>query len=282
MLASNTSGLSITAIASRCARPERVLTTHFWNPPHLIPLVEIVKGEKTSDDAAQAVRALLAGCGKTPVIVNKDRPGQLGNRLQMALVREAANIVAEGIASAEDVDTVARNSFGIRLPAYGILEHQDMVGLDMCVGILDYVASDLNGEPRAPEYYRELVRSRQPGSQDRPGILRLVGEERGRGEGAAGRVCDPGAALAEKRDRGAGIRDRGGQPSGVKREHARSRSGRRTENRESLALGHLAPDRAKPNPTPATRPLRKSLAPRYRLNCRCRNRWLVSSHHCRA
>ncbi len=170
VLASNTSGLSITAIAARCARPERVLTTHFWNPPHLIPLVEIVKGEKTSDEAAQAVRALLAACGKTPVIVKKDRPGQLGNRLQMALVREAAHIVAEGIADAEDVDTVARNGFGIRLPAYGILEHQDMVGLDICVKIMDYVAGDLNGERRAPEYYHELVRSGRLGAKSGQGF----------------------------------------------------------------------------------------------------------------
>src|SRR5437870_720521 len=98
VLASNTSGLSITAIASRCSRPERVLTTHFWNPPHLMPLVEIVKGEKTSHQIASAVRDLLASCGKVPVVVKKDRPGQLGNRLQMALIREAINIVAEGIA----------------------------------------------------------------------------------------------------------------------------------------------------------------------------------------
>ena len=165
VLASNTSGLSITAIASRCTRPERVMTTHFWNPPHLIPLVEIVKGEKTSDEAAQTVRALLAACGKTPVIVKKDRPGQLGNRLQQALIREAANIVAEGIADAADVDIVARNSFGIRLPAYGILEHQDMVGLDMCVKIVDYVASDLYNQPHAPDYYHELVRSGKLGAK---------------------------------------------------------------------------------------------------------------------
>jgi 3-hydroxybutyryl-CoA dehydrogenase len=90
VLASNTSGLSITAIAARCTRPERVLTTHFWNPPHLMPLVEIVQGRKTSPEAVEAVRQLLAGCGKTPVVVKIDRPGQLGNRLQMALVREAA------------------------------------------------------------------------------------------------------------------------------------------------------------------------------------------------
>ncbi|SPF32417.1 3-hydroxyacyl-CoA dehydrogenase [Candidatus Sulfopaludibacter sp. SbA4] len=158
VLASNTSGLSITAIAAGCRLSERVLTTHFWNPPHLIPLVEIVKGEKTSDGAASAVRQLLIACGKTPVIVKKDRPGQLGNRLQMALVREAANIVAEGIADVEDVDSVVKNGLGLRMPAYGILEHMDVAGLDLAISVLEYVVRDLYNEPRAPEYLREMVR----------------------------------------------------------------------------------------------------------------------------
>jgi 3-hydroxybutyryl-CoA dehydrogenase len=170
VLATNTSGLSITAIASLCTRPERVLTTHFWNPPHLMPLVEIVKGEKTSADVAAAVRALLAACGKTPVVVKKDRPGQLGNRLQMALVREAANIVAEGIADADDVDTVAKNGFGLRMPAYGIFEHQDIVGLDLGIRVVEYVAADLYNEPRAPEYFRDLVRSGRLGAKSGHGF----------------------------------------------------------------------------------------------------------------
>ncbi|HEV2448341.1 MAG TPA: 3-hydroxyacyl-CoA dehydrogenase family protein [Candidatus Sulfopaludibacter sp.] len=157
VLASNTSGLRITAIASRCSRPERILTTHFWNPPHLMPLVEIVKGERTSAEAAESVRALLAACGKTPVVVNQDRPGQLGNRLQMALVREAANIVAEGIADAEAVDTVAKNGFGLRMPAFGILELQDIVGLDLGTSVVEYVVPDLYNQPRAPEILREMV-----------------------------------------------------------------------------------------------------------------------------
>jgi 3-hydroxyacyl-CoA dehydrogenase len=165
VLASNTSGLSITAIASRCGRPERVLTTHFWNPPHLMPLVELVKGERTSDEVVERVRALFAHCGKMPVVVKKDRPGQLGNRLQMALVREAVNIVAEGIADAEAVDLVAKNGFGIRMPAYGIFEHQDIVGLDMGSKIVDYVAQDLYNEPRAPELMRELVREGKLGAK---------------------------------------------------------------------------------------------------------------------
>jgi len=157
VLASNTSGLSITAIASRCRHPERVLTTHFWNPPHLMPLVEIVQGDKTAPQIAQRVRELLAACGKVPVIVKRDRPGQLGNRLQMALVREAAYIVEEGIADVEDVDLVAKNGFGLRMPAYGIFEHQDAVGLDMGLSIVDYVAQDLYNLPRAPNSYRAKV-----------------------------------------------------------------------------------------------------------------------------
>jgi 3-hydroxybutyryl-CoA dehydrogenase len=164
VLASNTSGLSITAIAARCERPERVLTTHFWNPPHLMPLVEIVKGERTSDEVAQAVRGLMKQCGLVPVMVKKDRPGQLGNRMQMALVREAVHIVAEGIADAEDVDTAAKLGFGLRLPVYGVLEHQDLVGLELGHAVCDYVARDLCNEPNAPALYAEKLAKGEKGA----------------------------------------------------------------------------------------------------------------------
>ena len=165
VLASNTSGLSITAVASACARPERVLTTHFWNPPHLVPLVEIVLGEKSSPAVAAAVRDLLAACGKTPVIVRRDRPGQLGNRLQMALVREAAHIIAEGIAGAADIDAVIKNGLGLRMPAYGLLEHMDVAGLDLAVAVAEYVGPDLYHEAHAPQYFRELVRQGHLGAK---------------------------------------------------------------------------------------------------------------------
>jgi 3-hydroxybutyryl-CoA dehydrogenase len=157
ILTSNTSGLSITAIASRCAHPERVVTTHFWNPPHLMPLVEIVRGERTAPEVLELLRSLFTACGKTPVIVKKDRPGQLGNRLQMALLREAVNIVAEGIAEPADVDAVLKSGLGIRMPAYGTLEHIDLVGLDMGMAIVDYVTRDLNNEVGAPPFLRALV-----------------------------------------------------------------------------------------------------------------------------
>ena len=156
VLASNTSGLSITAIGSLCQRRDRIMTTHFWNPPHLVPLVEIVMSPHTDLALAQSVHALLTKCGKVPVLVKKDTPGQLGNRMQMAMVREAANIVREGIADAEAVDLAARMGFGIRLPAYGVLEHQDIVGLEMCAGILEYVAKDVYNGTEALAH-RELI-----------------------------------------------------------------------------------------------------------------------------
>ena len=163
LLASNTSGLSITEIASGCGHPERVLTTHFWNPPHLMPLVEIIRGERTDPEAATAVAGLLRKCGKTPVVVKKDRPGQLGNRLQMALVREALHIIAEGIADPEDVDLAAKCGFGLRLPVYGILEHQDMVGFDLGMAVLDYVSRDLSNERGIPGFVRERMKRGEVG-----------------------------------------------------------------------------------------------------------------------
>jgi 3-hydroxybutyryl-CoA dehydrogenase len=164
VLASNTSGLSITDIAARCMHPERVLTTHFWNPPHLMPLVEVVRGARTDPGLADAVRTLLTRCGKIAVIVKKDRPGQLGNRMHMALVREAVHIVEEGIADPADVDLAARLGFGFRLPAYGVLEHQDLVGLELGHAVCDYVSRDLYNEPHAPGIYQKKLAAGESGA----------------------------------------------------------------------------------------------------------------------
>lgn len=184
-LATNTSGLSVTAIASACSNhPERVITTHFWNPPHLMRLVEIVKGQRTDDSLALAIQELLTRCGKMAVIVKKDTPGQLGNRLQMALVREAVHIVQEGIADVEDVDNVVKNGFGCRLPVYGVFEHQDMVGLDMASSILDYVATDLNCERKSPDLMRRHVAAGELGVKTGKGFydwsVKSAGEVRAR------------------------------------------------------------------------------------------------------
>lgn len=143
IIATNTSGLSITEIASATNRPEKVVGTHFWNPPHMIPLVEIVRGEKTSEETIGIAAELMTAIGKTPVIVQKDIPGFIGNRLQFALLREALFIVEQGVASIEDVDTTVKMSFGARLPITGPLESADLGGLDVYVAISKYLMPDL-------------------------------------------------------------------------------------------------------------------------------------------
>lgn len=163
ILATNTSSLSINAVSSRCKRPERALTAHFWNPPYLMRLVELVRSDKTSDATLDDTKALLERCGKLVVVVNKDVPGQLGNRLQHAMVREAVHIVAEGVASAEDVDLAAKAGFGLRLPVYGVLEHQDACGLGLVKAIQDYVNQDLAADKRAHPLLEKMVEEGRTG-----------------------------------------------------------------------------------------------------------------------
>jgi 3-hydroxybutyryl-CoA dehydrogenase len=157
IFASNTSGLPITAIAQHLQHPERAATAHFWNPPHLMPLVEIVKGERTSDDTVEQLRAVLSHAGKRVVVVRKDVPGQLGNRLQHALFREAFHLLEEGVASVEDIDAAIKYGPGLRFPAYGLLEHADMVGLDMMVAIESYLFAALSASTEAPKILRDLM-----------------------------------------------------------------------------------------------------------------------------
>jgi 3-hydroxybutyryl-CoA dehydrogenase len=171
ILCSNTSGISITAIASKSARRERILTTHFWNPPHLMPLVEVSVSEWTSPQIADGVLHLLRACGKVPVLVRHDRPGQLGNRIQHAMIRECVNIVQEGIASAEDVDLAVKTGVGLRLPAYGVFEHGDMVGLDLVKAVQNYVLPDLTPVKEAGRLHQEKVARGELGVKSGRGFL---------------------------------------------------------------------------------------------------------------
>lgn len=138
-----TSGLSITQIGRRSGCSELLAGTHFWNPPHLMPLVEVIRGDDTPDKIIDQTCALIAAIGKTPVRVNKDVPGFIGNRMLHALWREAISLVDQGIATPEDVDLVAKMTFGLRAPAVGPLENMDLVGLDLIERIHAYLLADL-------------------------------------------------------------------------------------------------------------------------------------------
>lgn len=149
ILATNTSVISITEIAAKTQFKDRVVGTHFWNPPYLIPLVEIIRGDETSDDVMDRTMTLMKDVGKHPVRVQKDVPGFVGNRLQQALWREAISIVENGIADAATVDECVKFGFGLRLPVLGPLENADLVGTDLTFAIHDYILKHLehSGEP---------------------------------------------------------------------------------------------------------------------------------------
>ncbi len=152
-----TSGLSITEIGRRGGCGPLLAGTHFWNPPHLMPLVEVIRGADTADEVMDEVCRLLESIGKTPVRVNQDVPGFVGNRLLHALWREAIDLVEKGIAAPEDVDLVARLTFGLRMPAVGPLENMDLVGLDLIKTIHDYLLADLASNHGPARYLVDRV-----------------------------------------------------------------------------------------------------------------------------
>ena len=163
VLASNTSVISITEIASAAKNRARVVGTHFWNPPYLIPLVEVVKGDETEMWAVDKTYDFMAKAGKKPVKVMKDVPGFVGNRLQHALWREAVSIVEHGIADAATVDDVIKNSFGLRLPVLAPLENADLVGLDLTLQIHDYILKHIEASPAPSPLLVEKVKAGELG-----------------------------------------------------------------------------------------------------------------------
>lgn len=145
----NTSVMSPTEISAKCEHKERICGTHFWNPAFLIPLVEVVKTEYTSDEVINTVMEVMKAAGKQPCLCKKDVPGFIANRMQHALWREAIAIVDEGIADAETVDLACKTSFGLRLPYLPPLVNSDMVGTQLTWNIHSYVLAHLadNHEP---------------------------------------------------------------------------------------------------------------------------------------
>ncbi len=170
LLASNTSVIPITAIMSRLEKKHRALGTHWWNPPFLVPLVEVIRTADTSDAAVADMTRLLAAAGKTPVTVDKDVPGFVGNRLQHALWREAVALVQNGVCSAETVDTVIKASFGRRLAVLGPLETADLVGTDLTLAIHRTVLPDIDVTRGPLPYLERLVESGKLGMKTGEGF----------------------------------------------------------------------------------------------------------------
>ena len=157
IVTSNTSGLSLTEIAQAVKNPERFAGMHWVNPPHLIPLVEVICANQTSANTAKVVYDLAAAIGQKPVMVKKDVPGFILNRIQFAVLREAMHIVDSGIANIEDVDNVFKYGLGIRYTAIGPLETADLGGLDTFYDISSYLLADLCDAKQPSTLLRDLV-----------------------------------------------------------------------------------------------------------------------------
>ena len=157
ILASNTSVIPITKIMDGLRDRSRALGTHWWNPPYLVPLVEVIGTQWTSQQAINWTIDLHKAAGKMPVHVKKDVPGFVGNRLQHALWREAVALVERGICDAQTVDTVVKASFGRRLAVLGPLENADLVGTDLTLAIHKTVLPDIDSRPHPSPYLEALV-----------------------------------------------------------------------------------------------------------------------------
>ncbi|MBE9601882.1 3-hydroxyacyl-CoA dehydrogenase family protein [Pedobacter sp. MC2016-24] len=170
VFASNTSGLVPSQIAEGLVHSERFIVLHFWNPAHLVPLVEVVGAANTSDVTRQRSIDLLQQMRKKPVVVKKEIMGFIGNRLQAALLREALHLLEQCVASKEDIDAAVTYSIGRRLPVTGPLASADMGGLDVFAAISDYLFKDLSNASEAPQILKNLVAENRLGQKTKQGF----------------------------------------------------------------------------------------------------------------
>jgi 3-hydroxybutyryl-CoA dehydrogenase len=170
ILASNSSAIPSTALGAKLAHRERVIGTHFWNPPHLVPLVEVIQNEKTSADTVRRTMELLRDAGRRPVHVKKDIPGFVGNRLQHALKREAIALVASGVCDADTIDEVVKSGFGARMAVLGPMEQSDLVGLDLTLDIQNVLLADLDRSTEPTAFLKDKVAAGKLGMRSGEGL----------------------------------------------------------------------------------------------------------------
>lgn len=175
VLTTNTSGLSITEISKAVTGPERFAGMHWVNPPHIVPLVEVISGEKTAEETVKIVRDLATAIHKKPVTVKKDVKGFVLNRLQYALLREALYIVENDIASMEDVDGVMKYGLGMRYASIGPFETVDLGGLDTFYNVGSYLFADLSNQKEVPNLLKQRYEENAYGTKTGRGFYDYPG-----------------------------------------------------------------------------------------------------------
>ena len=170
ILTTNTSGLLISNIATAVSHPERLAGMHFATPPQVMPIMEIIKGERTSDATCELLLELAQVLHKHAVFVRKDVPGFIGNRLQGALIREAFHLIEEGIASPADIDAMMKHGLGLRWAFLGPLEGMDLGGLDVVNAVYGYLFQELSDAKQPPRILQELVAAGKLGAKSGSGF----------------------------------------------------------------------------------------------------------------
>ncbi len=170
LFTTNTSGLSISQIATAVSHPERFAGMHYFNPPQIVPAMEIIKGEATSDATCEVLMDLAKQMQKQPILVQKDVPGFVASRLQFAVVREALHLVKEGIASPADIDAVMKHGLGLRWALLGPLEIADLGGLDIFNTVGSYVAKSMSNATDSPKVLQDLVAAGKLGAKSGSGF----------------------------------------------------------------------------------------------------------------
>ena len=177
ILASNTTAQMPSQIGMFTQRQDKILNTHYFNPPYLIPLVELIRSPQTSDETLQVAYDLMVKIGKTPAVIQKEVPGFVGPRLQAAVIREAFSIVERGIATAEDVDLVVRNSFGRRLSVAGPFQVFELAGWDLVLAAFEELYKDLNSSSEINPLLREMVEGDKLGVKSGEGFYEWTPEK---------------------------------------------------------------------------------------------------------
>jgi len=157
ILASNTSSLTLKDIGVRVKNKERLVTTHWFNPPHIVPTVEVVKCEWTSDETHDTAYRLMEKIKKVPVKINRELPGFLVNRIQMALAREVLDLCEKGVASPRDIDRAIKGSIGFRLASIGPLLTMDLGGLRLWLTVLENLLPEIESSQDAPAVIKRLT-----------------------------------------------------------------------------------------------------------------------------
>jgi 5-formyl-3-hydroxy-2-methylpyridine 4-carboxylic acid 5-dehydrogenase len=171
IIASNTSGFPITRLQEAVSKKDRVLGLHWSNPPHLIPMVEVIAGEHTAPAVVQRAKKLLADCGLIPVVVEKDVPGFVHNRLLYAILREAVSLVEKEVISPEELDKCFKWGLGLKLAVIGPMELLDVAGLDVYEAVASYLNADLDNNAGVPAYIKKLTKQQHLGMKTGKGIF---------------------------------------------------------------------------------------------------------------